>query len=454
VRTETIVESVAVELKLTDAEADALKAVGTRLAGERTWWGDEESPEERTVVQCSRSVGGDIWKVRVVDAIGLISVGSLQIAVNPKIPLDHLLYLFEASGRFPRLDTQLGSLAGGVSFWRLIATWFVLATERLLRRDLIRDYQTLSDELPVVVGSLEPVPTARAYYAGRLSFSCRFDEFSFDTALNRVLRAAAVAIAGSGDLDHSLRRRSQRIIARLDGVGELKSSDLRVEVDRRSKHYSDAVCLATHVIRSLGRHLVGGDMKAWAFLLRTPEMVEEGIRRILQQRYGIARIRKKGRRLEGSSLSVNPDLEIDNGDAVADVKYKLCGTEWVRADLYQGVTFATAFNSQFAAIVNFRPTAAKILVPLKVGSIVVSHLTWPANPATKPAAAAEEFEHDFDAWLGTLPSVPSAQWAFGGSYFAMQRCRMKKCPFCARTSGRSDQVPVLWKRSQSRGWRV
>src|SRR5438094_192110 len=104
-RTETLRESVEQLLFLTEAEAGLLASLGRRLASTKGWWG-EEKPEERTVISCVQALGGR-WRVKVFNAVGLINVGALQIAVEPKIPLTHLLYLFGYSGQFPRLNDDL-----------------------------------------------------------------------------------------------------------------------------------------------------------------------------------------------------------------------------------------------------------------------------------------------------------------------------------------------------------
>jgi hypothetical protein len=34
-------------------------------------------------------------------------------------------------------------------------------------------------------------------------------------------------------------------------------------------------------------------------------------------------------------MTLNPDIVVDDGSAIADVKYKLAGEDWNRSDLYQ-----------------------------------------------------------------------------------------------------------------------
>src|SRR5437764_496587 len=100
-RVETLTENVDYELELAPAEARALEDLGRQLRSNRAWWGAElfEDPnvsDRRSVIRCQR-LREDRWRVRVVDAVGVIAINQLQLVIEPKIPLPHLIYLLEAS---------------------------------------------------------------------------------------------------------------------------------------------------------------------------------------------------------------------------------------------------------------------------------------------------------------------------------------------------------------------
>ncbi|MGI8534070.1 MAG: 5-methylcytosine restriction system specificity protein McrC, partial [Candidatus Limnocylindrales bacterium] len=292
-RTETLVESQDTVLALEPGEAEALRSLGLRLASKKAWWGDDgDGIDKATSVIRVRPVGDGHWSVRVSDAVGLVSIGSLQLLVGPKIPTPHMLYLFARSGAFPRLDEQAGEVSAADSLWELVATWFVRAFERLLRRDLVRDYEEMTDDLRAARGRIEPGPTTTLFYGGRPELACRFDEFGYDTPLNRVLRAATRIVVASPLLRPEFRRAARRLEDHLADVGELRPDDLLATTDRRTGHYADAVALARSLLRSTGRSLSAGGAAAWTFLIRTPEMVEAGIRAVLAERLGARMVRK------------------------------------------------------------------------------------------------------------------------------------------------------------------
>ena len=404
-RTQAIVESTRTLVELDSAEVALLRSMGQRLASRKGWWGQDADDEvDRTIIRVEGAEGGRWW-VRVSDAVGMIRVGQTQLLVEPKIPTSHLLYLLGLSGEFPRLDEQRAATQTSNSLWALVSEWFVAATERVLRRDLLRDYEAERDELVAVRGRIDPQATAGNFYSGRLDFSCEFDEFGLDTPLNRILKAAAGAVSASPLLRADVRRRAQRLLGRMDNVGDVQTTDWRVGTDRRSGHYADAVMLGRHVLQGQGRTLAHGSELAWSFLIRTPEMVESGIRAALVNALGRDRVTKTGRAAVGSTMTFTPDLVFDGGRAIGDVKYKLSSGDWDRNDLNQVVTFARAFRTDIAAIIRFRTPEVATRSDIRVGDTVVRELAWVADPELPPAEASRSLTSAVENWLQAETAV-------------------------------------------------
>jgi 5-methylcytosine-specific restriction endonuclease McrBC regulatory subunit McrC len=396
-RTEYLTESETAAILLTDGEAAALAKVGMQLASDRDWWGeDAQEPTQRAIIRCS-PLGRGQWSVRVQDAVGVVSIGSLQLLVSPKVPMDHLVLLFSEAIQVPRLADQSGWAAAANSMWEVVARWFVLAVRVVLRRDLSRDYQELAESLPEVRGRIEHFKTARAFCAGRLEMHCVFDEFTIDTPINRLLRAAARAICGSTPLSKQVRRDAAQLVVRMTDVGEFRPTDLLASPERRTAHYSDAVALAKQILKNTGRTIAAGDTRIWTFLIRTPELVEAGVRSILQRELTPITVTKKGRRLARSLLTVNPDLVFDKPLAVGDVKYKLAAEQWNRADLYEVVAFAEEFRTPRASLLSFGKAGGSERSSVTVGDIQVERIIW--DVVLPPQGAAKRLCSDMRRWL-------------------------------------------------------
>ena len=147
-RIETVTESLPAILTLSPDEARGLAAVGARLASQKDWWGaaDADREDAPDCIESSASAGSAGASGRSGSATRLASivVGDLELVVVPKIPPDHLLYLFANSGDFPRIDEAPAELQSAASLWQLVARAFVASVRRLVRLGLVRDYREIA----------------------------------------------------------------------------------------------------------------------------------------------------------------------------------------------------------------------------------------------------------------------------------------------------------------------
>jgi 5-methylcytosine-specific restriction endonuclease McrBC regulatory subunit McrC len=397
-RVEVVHESSWTPISLSEEEEEALKAAGRNLAKGTDRFGQTIAESTSSVIRINRVAPGQA-RIYVSDMIGMVSTETLQLHVEPKIPRPHLIHLLVSADVLPRLALESGLLESDDSFASLVCHWFVQALDRLLALGLARDYHSVTEETTAVRGRLQLLASARLFYRGRLAVISDLEDFDFDTPLNRLLLHAARIIAASTQLSKDLRKSALRAAKRMDGVGDFRHSDFMGEIDRRTANYADAVLLGRHVIRSIGRTLDAGVLRSWTFLFRTPEPVEAGVRAELIEALPIS-VRKKQQTLEGSTLTVNPDLVFGEDAALADVKYKLAGKEWDRGDLYEVVAFGAALRTPHCAVVIFRDPATDPLPALGVGDFTVSELCWPVADHISPETASAALAIQVQKWLG------------------------------------------------------
>ena len=399
-RSLTVTESRPATVSLSAEEARELNAIGRRLSASNQARDDSEddeySGEEKTVIRCV-GLGEGVYRVTVADAVGIVALSDLRLVVLPKIPPDHLRYLMLRAPTFASTAQGQASATPDTPLWELVAQWFVSSVEELLRKGLLFDYEERSDEFAYARGTIRPLPTAEAFYQGRLAMVCDYDEFSEDSPLNRILLAALNAIAGAPVLGDELRIRALSAKAKMSGVSMLRSSDLFVVLDRRSHFYDDAHKLALHVLSATGRTFVTGSEKAWTFLVRTPEIVETALRKALQEGLGGGhKVKKYPIPIEPSKLTLNPDL-IFAGIAIGDVKYKVVGDEWIRPDLYQITAFAVGYGVRSALMIAFTENGIKQLPDLEIGHIRLRALLW--DSAYTPELALDSLIDRVRDWL-------------------------------------------------------
>jgi 5-methylcytosine-specific restriction enzyme subunit McrC len=327
-------------------------------------------------------------------------VDGLELVVSPKVPNNHFLYLADQAGVLPRIETQLTQIDPAKSLWEVIAHWFVHAAEGVIHGELAKGYSEATDELELSRGRILPLETARLFYQGRPVVACEFEEFSEDIPLNRLLRAGCDLVASSPVLDRSLRHRARVALARMTDVGPLQHSDFRAQVDRLTHRYADAIAFAKVLLRGSGTRIAHGEAHGWCFLIRTPELIEAGIRTVLQRSlHARWPIEKKGRALAGASFTLNPDLVFDRGLAVGDVKYKALDQEWSRADLYQSVAFAAGYECDCAAVIGFKNERSAVPPPVRFGKIGVEAFGWDVGPVSSPEASGDALAAEIAAFL-------------------------------------------------------
>lgn len=400
----TIQESRETTLQLTSEQAEALRALGRELRGRAEFRGarteddgaendgDEEDSSERTVIRCS-SDGDGKYRVRVANAIGAVAIPGATLHVVPKIPVSHFAYLARKAYSSARISQESVSVDSLDVFWELVAQWCVAEVEHLVRFGLLVDYKTFTEDLGVVRGRADVRATTQNFLRGRLEANCTFDELDIDHPLNRVLRAAVRTIAGSGSISNDdLKRRASRLDRAMDGIGALQHGDLQTVLDRRTQRYADAFDLSRRVLGLVGTNVVSGNRFGRTFLIPTPGLVEDAIRRILEKVLAPVKVTKVGRSVPGDVyFSVNPDLVFAGGHVTGDVKYKVASGKWNRADVQQAAMFATGFHARAAMIATFSIDPAVGDLHMVLGALDIQRITWLATDEVAP----EDSENDF-----------------------------------------------------------
>lgn len=391
-------ESSSACIELERYQAMVLRRMGAELASSSLWWGaaSAEGPERRSVIRVEQESDAQ-YRVTVMNMIGVIALDDLQIQIHPKIPRQHFLHLVQASELLAR-SCGSAELEPDWSFAQIVASWFTAGAEHLLRRGLRPEYVERVDDLDAVRGQMQLLQTALLVQQGRPLVSCRFEDLAHDSAMNRLVKAAASAVASSASFSESLRTRARSVKRRMEGVGEVRPSDMGASPDRLSGDYSRVIPLAKLLLQGLGVGLKCGDTKGRSFLLRTPELVEAGVRQVIAMALPGVRVEGGRLMLGATGLSLNPDLVFDRGRAVGDVKYKVLTSDWNRGDLYQAIAFATAYRSPEALVVGFHQGQTPRAPRLRIGDVSCQLIAWDARFEVPPEIAQEEFQRAVRGW--------------------------------------------------------
>lgn len=393
-------------VRLSERQLSALEEVGRRMAGRADWWGSERNAKQLGAVGDAASVigirrrldGGQSVVFRNV--AGSLRIGDLKLQIRPKIPLAHFFYLMSRSDVAPRVDSASIDIDSSHELQELIIAWLVDEAERVIRLGLHRDYSDYAEELAEVRGSIHPIPTALANLSGRASVFCEYSDLDEDAAINRLIKAACGEAASGARIGSLVRQRARRLVTAMAQVGPLRRSDSRFQPTRLHSRYSRVLPLAKLVLAGKGASITAGDLAGRGFLIPTPGLIESGLRNVIAGALAPRDVRKRGLRLVEGGISLNPDLLIEGGQAVGDIKYRHFGGDWDRASLNQIVTFATGFGAKSGFIVGFgRGPHARMSVQVRVGDVAVRKFAWDASSDAHPEQSANLLAEEVRTWL-------------------------------------------------------
>jgi 5-methylcytosine-specific restriction enzyme subunit McrC len=164
-----------------------------------------------------------------------------------RIPVRNIWLLFLYASNLARFHGQhMAAVEDAPDFPSLVARLLCYAVDRRLRRNLSRGYQSREAILPRVRGRIDVLKTYSGDLLSKGIIACRFEEFTFDTPRNRLVRAALDALAARVD-DAVLSHECARLAGDLgrQGVGGVKPSRSEMSADRMGRHDADDLLMVT-----------------------------------------------------------------------------------------------------------------------------------------------------------------------------------------------------------------
>lgn len=365
--------------------------------------------------------GQDLLTAR--NLVGLVVAGDTSCEILPKVDRDapgdaatlrrELIRMLAVAHDVPiaddaatATDTQRHTLLEA-----LIGRFAHEATEAV-RRGLPRAYVAHEGDLPALRGRLDVARQFSTLAASSHRLACRYDEFSADIALNRVMKAAIVRLRRLARSHANQRALAELALVYAD-VADLPAALLRfdrVVVDRTNARWQMLLRLAQLILGDRFQNSAHGAGDGFALLfdmnvlferyvarLLTPIAAARGVRLVAQQ---------KDRRVlhpEGGGKAVfatSPDLRlVDAGTTrlVIDTKWKRLADPDVdakrgvkQADLYQMMAYAQLYECD--RLVLLYPHHAGLTKPLparyRIGSAQgVVQLAIASVDVTSQAAA-------------------------------------------------------------------
>jgi len=290
--------------------------------------------------------------------VGAISLDGSDVVVRPKVPTDRVLFLISYALDPARWQDRTAAYSTAPEIVEGMAALYAYELRRALRRGVLQGYREMEDALTTIRGRVRFDEQLRRRYDAPLPIEVRFDEYTEDTDLNRVLRAALWRLS-------RLRIRSRQVRTTLafcsavlaDNVTlvDYTAGDLPdLRWNRLSQHYKPAAELARLVLAATSLEVSAGLARGTGFVIDMNMVFESFVRTALRDALGLdATSFPAGDQVRvpldvGRKVRLEPDLSwwvSDDCAFVGDAKYKRISVKGINhPDLYQLLAYTIALD--------------------------------------------------------------------------------------------------------------
>jgi 5-methylcytosine-specific restriction enzyme subunit McrC len=226
--------------------------------------------------------------VRFEKFVGVVRVAGLQLEILPKLDgastaaavRASLVGMLGETERLQLIGTGTASLAEESGpFIRALARIYCRELLTVVRRGLPQEYVAHHEVLPYVRGKIDWADQAKLAVQQRAECSCRFDDRSIDTPLNRTLKQALI-VAGSFLRDQRWFGLVSELRHSMDGVSEGLAAGWNGKLDRLNRHLQPLVNLAGLLVRGRNTDVSGkqpADEQHYALIWDMNRLFEEYI---------------------------------------------------------------------------------------------------------------------------------------------------------------------------------
>jgi 5-methylcytosine-specific restriction enzyme subunit McrC len=321
------------ELDLTGSEVATLQALPAGLTVEPS------STPGRYLVTPSRIVGA-------------MSTPELRVVIEPKLPIERVLFMLRYSRRLPTMDrTSHLDLHRGIT--EALSAVYLNSLREALRRGLPLGYRRTEEALAGIRGRVRFDDQARRRFTLPVPVEVTYDDYTADTERNRVLKAALRRLSRVR-LRQTLRSRVGELLAAFEQVTDVDYDPRQIPQftwDRLNRRFRDATELALMILRATSPELRAGNTTFRGMFFNMDKVFEDfvftAVGDHLRSRAGAsARWRHGGSVVldEAGYMKPEPDLSLWRAGRcvfVGDAKYKTT-SRGEAGDLYQLLAYCSA----------------------------------------------------------------------------------------------------------------
>jgi 5-methylcytosine-specific restriction enzyme subunit McrC len=345
--------------------------------------------------------------------VGVVEVNDVTIEIYPKLDstliaasekqplasslkvdavMHNLLWMLEVANHRDLAETATAHLEEApTSFFDLFA--YLLGKNLLpeLERSVAHAYVTLEDDIRCVRGRIGLVEQVTRNWNRLDHLFCTWDEFTPDTAINRLFKCACCFLAERVNYSEAARLLldCRALLSEVEEVSPaLALRDVRnLRFDRSTDRFKTAFDLARRLLAGIGHNLGVGEANTFVFLLDMNEVFEGYVRAVLESHFETSIVEQENVgtlfRINPGSISQLADYFWRDGPLfwIGDAKYK---------HLAKGQQLPLRFRdleTEESGPDNLAPLAGQVLSPADVRQLTVyaelfrlrKHATTPPN---------------------------------------------------------------------------
>lgn len=260
---------------------------------------------ETQIARCLRTEQPGVWEVTAGTHIGVAQVAGLQGIIQPKIPINRLIFLmtYARSPRFHHDDVV--DLDSEDDLPQALTRAFIRLAARALEQGLLKGYQEIETRLPVLRGRIRESDQLRHHFGRTIPLEVRYDKFTVDIPENQILLAAAVRLLKLPTPRHKQRAALQRLRLQLADVTSPSTLPTWTP-SRLNVRYQPALEIAELILAGRSFEQRVGDVRVTGFLFSMAKIFEDFVTVALAESL----------KLYGGRASFQYPTHLDEGDLV------------------------------------------------------------------------------------------------------------------------------------------
>ncbi len=301
-----------------------------------------------------KQIGEKNVELKAKSFIGKIFLPSgKEIIIKPKIKINNLLYIISYTFDFVNFNywdkKEFSENDALIEIYIIVLLNWI---EKLLQKGLYKSYETHTNALSTIKGKIY----LKENLTGKNKIVCQYDEISFSTIENQIIKATLLYIIRSKQISTLTRQRAllfYRILKEVAVIQLTKSLFKRLIINRLNNHYKPIMELCELIYNNLRLGDETGDTHFSGYMLNMNTVYEQFIIKALQKKMSGEKIKKSSKRNWTDFASddylpqITPDIIIGN-KAIIDAKYyktPFSNTgHYISNHIYQLITYLKAYK--------------------------------------------------------------------------------------------------------------